>query len=177
MNCQELFFNLLCIYVVPKSESESWVNYPWNVPYDEHTVSLSLSQMGMSSFDALMDKLNECKRFTSYDGAIGDATNVIYCDEKMTASAKPKTQTAGIQWDIDVKCTAIHPTRDDIAVMARLINEPHDLVLVSDNNDFFLCRIPAEGYQCSAGQSLGTGWRNDVQFAVKNCHGLQLIDI
>ena len=183
MNCQELYFNLLAIYVVPKSETDKWVDYPWNVPYSPEVATLTLAQMGFadkdgkSGFTRWMETLNTFHRFTSYDGSTGNMDLVTYCDEQMTASAKPKTQTAGTMWENTLKCTAIHPTRDDQTLMARLMKEPHDLVLVSAEQDFFLLRTPVEGYQMESAPSLGTGWRHEVQFSLKNCHGMQHIVI
>lgn len=183
MNCQELIFNLFAIYVVPKSESQNWVSYPWNVPYDESVATINLSQMGFvagdgkTAFSKFIDKISTFRRFTSYDCGNAESNLVIYCDEQMSASAKPKTQTAGLMWENTVKCTAIHPTSADIRAMADIMKEPHDLILVSDENDFFLLRTPEEAYKCEAGQQLGSGWRHDVQFTIQNCHGMQLIDI
>lgn len=183
MNCQELIFNLFAIYVVPKSVSDQWVSYPWNVPFGEQVSTLTLAQMGYTSeagktgFSRFIEALSGMKRFTSYDCGASNPNLVIYCDESMSASAKPKTQTAGILWDNSVKCTAIHPQKQDLSVMAQLMKEPVDLVLVSDENDFFLLRTPEEGYKCEVTQQLGNSWRHDVQFTIQNCHGMQLIDI
>lgn len=181
MNCQELFFNLFAIYVVPKSVGDTWVSYPWNIPYDEQTATISLADMGFKkeggkdAFSNFIDALNTCTRLTSYDGGTTELNNLIYCDEGMTAAGKPKVTSAGTIFDNTVKCTAVYPTHTDLQALARMMNAPHDLVLVSDNNDFFLLRSPEEGYRCEVVQNLGNAWRHDVSFTVQNCHGLQLI--
>lgn len=173
----------MCIYVVPKSETEKWVSYPWNVPYDESVRTLMLWQMGFepkdgkSAFTRFNEVLSRFSRFTSYDQSTADTEHVIFCDEQMTASAKPESKTAGIMWKNTVKCTAIHPTPTDVRTMSELMREPHDLVLVSDNHDYFLLRTPAEGYHFEEVQNLGNSWRHDVTFTLQNCHGLQLINI
>lgn len=183
MNCQEQIFNLFAIYAVPKSISRQWLDYPWNVPYGPEVSSVTLAQLGFSAeggtsaFDRFMSALRPLVCLTSYDGSANNPQRVIFCDESMTASAKPKRQAAGLMWDNAIKCTAIHPTRADVSDLVTLMRDPHDLVLVSAENDFFLLRTPDDGYLCEQTPNLSNSWRHDISWTVRNCHGLQLIHI
>lgn len=177
IQCDELYFNLLTIYAVPSATMQEKYTYPWNVPYRAELAQIDTSDMSIDGGkDALMDFLQQnAVKLTCEPQAGDDEARTIYCDEKMSAQAKPKSQRAGLMWNNSLKCTSIHTSPAHNVVVSRLVDVPHDLVCVSDRGDMFLVRSTEEGYQCTVTGKIGTVWNAAIDFSVANVHGMQVI--
>lgn len=176
MLCEDLIFGLVAIYAVPSSKTQSWWQYPFNVPYGAELATITPAQLGFESVERMMAAVRPLATLlTNVEGHDTEGVKVeIFTEEKMSLQCKQKLVAAGLQWTNTVKATAIQPDNAYARAIASLIGEPHDLFLVGDGGQLFAVRSVENAYECQATKKLSEkAWTQEVQFTLVNCHGAQ----
>lgn len=164
--CKETFSDIVAVYPVQAGK----ISY--TVPFNVRMRTYSLSQLGVSSIESLIEKS------VSYYSIGDDYTSptVIELEErKSTLKSVTKETAGGRVYDVTLTLIINENSDKSANLMDGLMASRHDFIVQLANGDYLILRTGECGYLCKGEENFAESYQQKLTIAIQNLNGIQRI--